>query len=156
MTSNRRETKPDEKNHRDLMVQVVRFGVVGIAATMVHVSMALIVHYRIGLSPNLSNLAGYLSAVLVSFFGQALFTFRVQRLRRYHLGRFIVVSLLAFCASSLITVVITSLGGSFALAMAVVAVAVPVASFLASKLWTFTEPHKVATPSSLNMSGVEQ
>ena len=117
--------------------QISRFAVVGAVATLVHVSVALLVTSVFALAPLVANLAGFCVAVAVSFWGHLWVTFRVKEPRRQHLYRFIVLSLTSLSASSLITATLTYLGGSMFVAMSFVTLIVPGVSFFAAKLWAF-------------------
>ena len=118
--------------------QIARFAVVGVAATLTHVVVALLVTTMTGLAPLLANLAGFGVAVFVSFWGHLRVTFRVSDPQPQHLFRFIVLSLVSLVVSSLITALCTRAGGGMGLAMGLVTLIVPGASFLAARLWAFT------------------
>lgn len=117
--------------------QCGRFAIVGMAATLTHVGIALLTTYLFVLSPLQANLAGFILAVGVSFQGHLRVTFRVQNPQWRHLYRFIVLSVTSLAVSSLITAVCTRSGGDMRLAMALVALIVPASSFLAARLWVF-------------------
>lgn len=118
--------------------QIARFAVVGVAATLTHVCVALMVTAMTGLPPLLANLAGFSVAVLVSFWGHLRVTFRVPDPQPQHLVRFIILSLVSLAVSSMITAICTRAGGGMGLAMGLVTLIVPGASFLAARLWAFT------------------
>ena len=112
--------------------QLGRFAIVGLAATLTHVAVAL--------SPLQANLAGFIVAVALSFQGHLRVTFQVKAPQQYHLYRFVVLSLASLAISSLITAVGTRNGGDMRLVMAFVALIVPVASFFIARLWAFAIP----------------
>lgn len=141
---------------RDLLGQSMRFGVVGGAATAVHVLIALLGSYLLALSPHLSNLLGYACAFSVSFFGHVHFTFKVQGPRGRHFVRFLVVSLCALATSGLVTELCISSGWSFLQAMGLVALIVPAASFLAAKTWAFARASGAKAGASSFFSGNQQ
>ncbi|WP_180996041.1 GtrA family protein [Tabrizicola aquatica] len=121
-----------------MLAQILRFGGVGGVATLAHVLAALAAGLVLQLSPQQANLAGFLTAVLVSYFGHANYTFQAGRGASGQFLRFAVVALAGYAASSLTVALVTqALGLPFGLAMAAVAVVVPASSFLAMRSWVF-------------------
>lgn len=131
---------------RALAGQGARFAVVGVAATLVHLTCALLARHA-GASPLAANLAGYVAAVGVSYLGNALWTFRRSAWRGGQLARFVVVSLAGLAANQAITwVLVEQLRWPFWLGLAVVVVAVPALSFVGARLWAFREPGVAKPP----------
>ncbi|MCG6882374.1 MAG: GtrA family protein [Silicimonas sp.] len=120
--------------------QLGRFASVGALATLIHVTVALILDGIAGLAPQAANLGGFLAAVSFSYVGHLHFTFGVAPRHAQHGPRFLAVALAAYAASAAMTYAInTALGLPFAVAMLVVAGVVPATTFLALRLWTFAE-----------------
>lgn len=127
---------------REALRQLVVFGLVGIAATVTHYLIALGSHEGMGFSLYVANLAGYVCAVGVSYFGHGLLTFRV-RLTPGVLGRFIVVSITTFLASEVILAGLqTGLKLPHRVSLAVVVLTIPLISFLLNKLWVYRNPEQ--------------
>jgi putative flippase GtrA len=123
-----------------MMQQLLRFAGVGLTATLVHVALALIMQTVFGFSPQLANLAGFCGAVLLSYFGHSRVTFGIEPDHAVHLPRFLTVSVIGLALSAAITEVVSAkFGGPFYLAMALVAVSVPPATYFASRFWAFAE-----------------
>ncbi len=59
------------------LLRVVRFGIVGVAATATHVGTTLLLVETAGLSPELATTLGMTLAMWVSYFGHQMFTFGV-------------------------------------------------------------------------------
>jgi putative flippase GtrA len=117
-----------------------RFASVGVAATLMHVAMALAAA-RLGLGPQSANGAGFAAALTLSYFGHGHYTFGADVEHRRHGPRFLATASLGLALSATITQVVSVwLGAPLALAMGVVAVAVPGATFLLCKLWVFAPP----------------
>ena len=125
--------------------QLARFAAVGVVATLTHVAVALLATYQFALPPLQANLAGFIVAVGVSFQGHLRVTFRVKNPQRYHLYRFIVLSVTSLAISSLITAIGTRNGGDMWLVMVFVALIVPLSSFFVARLWAFAIPAVVVT-----------
>lgn len=125
-----------------MTVPVIRqgatFAFIGLAATAVHVMAALSVRRGFQASPLEANLVGYSAAVLVSYFGNARFTFGNAALQRGQFARFLAVSLFGLALNQAITfVAVDRFGLDFRLALGVVVVVVPAVSFVLSRIWAF-------------------
>lgn len=119
--------------------QLGSFAVVGLAATAVHVGVALVGHEYVGLAPLAANLAGYACAVAVSYFGNAWLTFGRPAADAGQFVRFVIISLLALVLNQLIVAYCTRvLEWPFAGALALVVAVVPLFTFAVSKLWAFS------------------
>ena len=118
--------------------QALRFGGVGLLATLVHVSVAWLASQTVLADPFQANVVGFLVAFAVSYSGHFYFTFARQSGHRQALLRFLLLSLAGLALSNAVVwLVVIRLGLPFAVAMAAVGVAVPAASFLAARNWAF-------------------
>ncbi|MBW4709217.1 GtrA family protein [Roseobacter sp. YSTF-M11] len=125
-----------------MIAQLSRFAGVGVVATIVHVLVALTASMGFGLSPQGANLCGFAVAVLLSYLGHGKVTFNARLEHRFHAPRFLVVSGAGLAVSSGLTQIIAvHLEAPFVVAMGVVAVAVPAATFLLCRFWVFSPPH---------------
>jgi putative flippase GtrA len=123
---------------RDLLRQIPVFGLVGLASTATHVGGALAARIGLDLTPLAANFAGYLCAVGVSYLGNAWLTFRRPAARAGQALRFFIVSLAGLALGQGLTWALTGpLGWPFAVALAVVVLAVAALSFTLSRLWAF-------------------
>lgn len=125
-----------------LVRQVRCFALVGLLATIVHLSVFAALSQSLGIPPLLSNSAAFLLAFSVSFAGQAAWTFRTQiddhGLTMRHLVRFICTSLVGFGINSLIVyVIVVRLAASSWFALPFMATLAPVAVFALNKWWVF-------------------
>jgi len=124
---------------RSELARLLRFAAVGGLATLVHVTVAMAARAGLALPELGANLAGFGAAVLVSYTGHARCTFAIDARHREHLPRFLLTALAGLASSSLTVWIVTErAGGSFVLAMALVAVIVPSSTFLAMRHWVFT------------------
>ncbi len=120
------------------MMQIGRFGVVGISALAVHwVVVALLV--PTGLAPLVANVLAFLVAFQVSYAGHRRWTFDAAHLsRRQTLPRFFLVALASFAANELMYAVLlryTPL--DYRLALLLVLGLVAGMTFLFSRQWAF-------------------
>lgn len=121
-----------------LMRQYMTFGLVGVTATLIHILVALVAHDHFGLSPLWANFVAYLTAVSVSYLGNATLTFRKPVLRTDQISRFAVISLAAFALNqAMVHLCVDMLAWPFALALGVAAMIVPAFTFVMSKIWAF-------------------
>lgn len=81
---------------------LLRFLSVGIVATLVHVSVGLVVVTSFDVALQVANLIAFSSAFLVSFYGHHRVTFASNRPYRAALPRFVVTALIGLAASSLV------------------------------------------------------
>ncbi len=126
---------------RPLHQQVPLFALVGVAATVTHLAVALGGREAAGLSPLAANLAGYLAAVGISYLGNARLTFRRRAWQGGQFARFLTVSLLGLGLTQALTwLLVMRLSWPFWAGLAVVAAAVPAMSFGLSRLWAFRPP----------------
>lgn len=123
----------------NLSGQVLRFALVGAAATCTHYLVALISAIYIDLYG--ANLVGYLAAVAISYFGHQRFSFRVAAGDISHqrqLPRFVAGSLGGLVLSYLLLALMRVwLGAPNWLSLAVAVGLVPVYAFLLNKFWVF-------------------
>lgn len=126
--------------NKELLRQLVIFGLVGVVATLTHYLIALASHESLGINLHASNFIGYACAVGVSYFGHGLLTFRVSLNRRV-LRRFVLVSIATYTASAgILAGLETGLNFPHRISLAVVVLTIPVISFLLNKLWVYRHP----------------
>lgn len=87
------------------MSQFFRFLLVGIANTVLGCAVIFGCMYLGGLTPELSNLAGYLVGLLMSYFLNRYFTFRSIQRCSTEFVRFVLVFLAAYSANLIMLVV---------------------------------------------------
>jgi putative flippase GtrA len=123
----------------NLSGQVLRFALVGAAATCTHYIVALISAIYIDLYG--ANLLGYLAAVAISYFGHQRYSFRLSPQDVSHkrqLPRFVAGSLGGLALSYLLLVLMRGwLGAPNWLSLAVAVGLVPVYGFVFNKFWVF-------------------
>lgn len=121
-----------------MLQQVLRFIGVGAIATLIHVIVALVTQKFLHFPAQGANFTGFCASVGFSYFGHASFTFGARKNHAFQLPRFVLVALIGLATSSTITyIVVTKMSGSFLSAMALVALIVPLMTFLSSKFWVF-------------------
>lgn len=117
------------------VLKIVRFGIVGAAATATHLLLAaglLAMHF--GISVFLINLMAFCGAFPVSYLGHRYFTFAAPGSSR----KFALVAIGGFLMNTFILGIVISafnIGGLVAIAISTLTV--PILIYLASRLWVF-------------------
>lgn len=120
--------------------ELLTFFIVGAAATLTHIGVAIFIESLLGFQPQLANLGGYVSAVGLSYIGHVRLTFRVSKNHALHMPRFVVVSLVGLAiGSGCVDILIVRNDVPFVYAMVIVGLAVSSTTFLLSKSWVFAE-----------------
>jgi putative flippase GtrA len=118
--------------------KILLFGAIGLAATGTHLGGALLARRLGALGPLQANTVGYACAFLVSYVGNARFTFRQALLHRGRFLRFAAGSGLAYGLSQLIVFTgVELLHQPFAQVILWVVVVVPLFSFAIANGWIF-------------------
>ena len=115
------------------------FTIIGAAAALVHYVTAVSLESLDWLSAAHANIAGFLAAFPVSYFGHRFLSFaHLNAQHRHALPRFFSVALLGFIANQ--TLVLTGLAYTpmpFWLILGIVMVVVAVSTYLLSHFWAF-------------------
>jgi putative flippase GtrA len=119
--------------------RLLRFGIVGVAATATYFVIATFSVEAMGTSPTLGSVFGYAGGYPVSYFGHRRYTFRAHTgSHQTQAIRFAVVTALNFSVyTSGVWVLTEVLALHHRLAFLAVSVAVPVLSYLMNRIWTF-------------------
>lgn len=121
-------------------VQAARFAVVGAAATIAHVSIAVLAAERLRTPVLLANALAFAAALLVSYSGNHAWTFRRSGRHGRHFPRFLLVALAGLAANQAIMFAVVTLAGlHYLFGLARVVLIVPSSSFVMSRRWAFTE-----------------
>lgn len=124
---------------KELLI-AARFGVIGVAATALHIGLVWTLATHTGLPVLLANLVAFLCAFVLSFTGNYIWTFSAPGSPGQAMRRFFLISLIAFLANSTLLAVILASGWlSPRLAAVASASVVPGITFLASRLWGFRQ-----------------
>jgi putative flippase GtrA len=116
------------------------FALIGLAATCVHVIMALAARSALHLEPLAANFVGYGCAVGFSYIGNARLTFGRPAWDAGQFSRFLLVSLLGLALNqAIVHLLVDRAGWPFWLALGPVVVLVPLLSFVLLKIWAFGE-----------------
>jgi putative flippase GtrA len=119
-----------------------RFGLVGLSATVVHITIVWLLLEKTAFIPIVANSLAFLFAFGFSFAGNYVWTFRSPGSPRRAMFRFFMISACAFTLNSLYLFLLIHKGWFSPVISAMLsASAVPVITFMASRIWGF-EGHK--------------
>lgn len=122
------------------LLTVVRFGLTGVGATLVHITVVWLLITQGELPPMLANFLAFCSAFVVSFCGNYFWTFSTAKDPWRALRRFFLIAVFGFLLNSALLLLIISNGWLKPEFAAVASAAlVPVLSYLASRFWGFKE-----------------
>jgi putative flippase GtrA len=117
-------------------VQVARFGVSGIGATLAHFVVATaLVEFGV-LSPTLANGAAYTCATVLAYFVNTVWSFgRTPHGRSF--GRYVLVSLFGVTLTMAVASIAQALGAHYLLGILAVVLTVPLVTFVLHVRWTY-------------------
>ena len=123
---------------RQTLGEMVRFGVIGIVATFVHVGMVVFLVEVPDLEPVWANVLAFLTALSVSYFGNFHWTFAAEGQHGRRVPRFVCTQTFGFASSQTIMfVVVEVLRMHYGIALTAVLMTVPLVSYLLSRKWVF-------------------
>jgi len=115
-------------------IKIVRYGVIGGASTLLHISVAYLFLYFIGSSIFISNILGFLFAFIFSYVFQSIYVFEhaigLRTVSKYFLVQF----------SSLLTAIVISdylpLENNYIKTLIIILI-LPLITYIIHKFWTF-------------------
>ena len=121
-----------------LWKQGLRFGLVGLTATIIHLSVAWVANSWFGASAYLANGIGFLTAFACSYLGHFYWTFARQSRHQRSLIRFLVVAGLGYAITNVIVWLVTDVAAQpFEFALLGILFIVPPTTGLISRVWAF-------------------
>ncbi|MCX7553155.1 GtrA family protein [Marinicella sp. S1101] len=121
------------------MGQVMRYGMVGVVAALVHIIVALIMHKLLLLSPFWSNAVGVFAGFVTAYLGHYHYSFKDPSNHSSSLPRFAATSVVGLLLQQLgVLKLVNQYQFDYATqALPVLMVVVPAVTFLLSKFWAF-------------------
>ena len=118
--------------------EILRFGVIGVLTTLVHLGVLTAGVEQAGVSPVLMNGIAFCLAVGVTYFGQSIWVFRNRERSTAQFMRF-GVSVLAglFGNMAIMAVAVKLLHQHYAIGFTAALIIVPAATFVLNKFWVF-------------------
>ena len=88
------------------MSQLIRFILVGAFNTILGYGIIFFFMYIINLSPEFSNVIGYMATLIVSYFLHRRYTFRIEQKKNIMFFYFLMVFIISYCANLAILVIL--------------------------------------------------
>ena len=116
----------------------VRFGVIGLAATLIHTVSAYAMTWTTGLDQIWVNTIAFLIAFVISGVGHCFYTFKIEAGRSLAIAKWLIVSITGVALGNLIIwLAMEKLGLGRNIAQAGGILIVPLWSYLLGKFWAF-------------------
>jgi putative flippase GtrA len=120
--------------------QILRFALVGGAASATHFVVALSLAHFAHAAPWAANIAAFLTALIVSYLGNSILTFEVEARRAGAFAKFAALSAVGFVLNQTTVVLLTGPAHwPYWAALCVVLILVPPMTFVLSKYWALAE-----------------
>lgn len=121
-----------------MLIQVVKFGFVGLAATVIHTVVLLFLVEKLGVGPVLASVPAFLTALLISFLINHHWTFVAKGAYGRYFSRYAAVSAAGLILNIAIMYGTVSLMHKpYVIGLGAVIILVPLFSFLLQRYWTF-------------------
>ena len=117
---------------------VIRYGIVGIIGTILHIGTLALLVERFQVNPVLSSVTGFLFAFIISYFLNFFWVFNSSREHLTTSIRYLVVSVFGLVLSTLIMyTVVDILQWWYGWGALCIILVIPVSNFILNYLWTF-------------------
>lgn len=120
------------------IITLLKFGVVGVLAAVVHLLVAISLLLHTDSKVLAANSIAFLCAFLFSFLGHFHWTFKTGSNKGRSLVRFLAIALAAFITNNLVLISLTEKGAiGEKLAVVIAVIVIPIVSYFGSRLWGF-------------------
>lgn len=116
--------------------EFIRFGLVGVANTVVHAGIVIVLMEALAPPAFVANGVAFMFANLVSYALNSRFTFKTP-ISFLGYRRFLLVSLVSLALTLLITWLVEYLEWHYGVGLAIVILVAPVLNYLVMKIWAF-------------------
>ena len=116
--------------------EFIRFGLVGVANTVVHAGIVIVLMEALAPLAFIANGVAFMFANLVSYALNSRFTFKTP-ISFMGYRRFLLVSLVSLALTLLITWLVEYLEWHYGVGLAIVILVAPVLNYLVMKIWAF-------------------
>lgn len=121
-----------------MIKQLLRFGIVGVLAAALHMSIVIWLVQQWSLLPLIANVFAFGASFQVSYWGHRWWTFAgTSALHREALPKLILVQVINFAANESLFYIFLSLHLPYPVALLIVLTVLPFFTFFSSKLWVF-------------------
>lgn len=121
-----------------MLMQMAKFGLVGLTATATHIAILLLLVEKLGVGPVLASVPAFLTALVISFLVNHHWTFVAQGAYHRYFSRYAAVSAAGLILNTAIMYGTVSLMHKpYIVGLGAVIILVPLFSFLLQRNWTF-------------------
>lgn len=132
---------PGDRLARLPLGEILRFGVVGVLATLTHFAVLTLAVEAVGLPPAPSNGLAFCVAVCVTYLGQSIWVFRQTDHGGTRMAKFLLTALGGLAANvGIMALAVDVLGLDYRVGFVTGLVLVPAGTYLVNKFWVFTHP----------------
>ncbi len=122
-----------------MLIQFIKFGIAGLAATLIHVLVVFILVEMAGWNPVLATFPAFLFALAGSYLINHRWTFAAMGEHGRHFPRYAVIAMMGLGLNLLLmALAVNVLHLGYAWGLALVLMVVPLAGFLLQRNWSFT------------------
>ncbi len=121
-----------------MILQMMRFGIVGLTAAAIHFTIVVSLVQFTGMQPLVANAFAFLVSFQVSYWGHRSWTFsETVVLHRVAFSRLLFVQLINFVLNEFLYYIFLSLHLPYPVALLMVFAVLPVFTFISNKWWVF-------------------
>lgn len=118
---------------------MARYGLVGVVATVIHSTIALMMHEWVGIVPFWSHATGFFGGLITAYLGHYHYSFKDDGAHKSRFPKFVISSLIGFgLHQGGVVVLINYFQLDYSTqALPLLMVCIPALTFLMSKFWVF-------------------
>lgn len=121
-----------------LDTQVIRYGIVGVIGTMLHIAVLVLLVEKYRLSPLWASSLGFLVVLIVSFILNRYWTFRSYGTVSVEFAKYCVTCVFGFILNfSIMFFFVDVLSWNYVIGQTMVILVIPISNFLLSRYWCF-------------------
>ena len=127
------------KSYKQLLGLMIRYGLVGVLASVVHASISLALHKWLAIEPFTAHACGFFGGLFTAYFGHYHYSFKDDGDHKSRFPKFTITALTGFALhqGGVLLLVDHYQFDYSTLALPILMVSVPVVTFLMSKFWVF-------------------
>lgn len=126
-------------SHKQLLGLMIRYGLVGVLASLVHAAISLALHKLLGMDPFWSHATGFFGGLITAYLGHYHYSFKDDGSHKQRFPKFVITALTGFALHQTgVYILVNHLQLDYSTqALPLLMVSVPVITFLMSKFWVF-------------------
>lgn len=122
------------------ILEVIRFGIVGLSATFIHLGIAILLANISDINLFIINTIAFLCAFIVSFCGHYFWTFKSSAPKLSSFIKFFAVAFAGLCASQAMLGALIFIGiTNVILKLMISILIIPIVTYVIGKLWAFKD-----------------